>query len=233
MLTLLFWKNTFFFLRKDFIVNTKLYKHNVIKREGWKNIGKHGRDIKWVAPASDAAWRTRDAIALTFGRVRPLFFFFFFSRLAPTQLKLGPIWVISSEISRFQNGWFRTKFKKKKKKVQNALFELNNIPYFSSSAHFIQTPSSLTLSHSITHLSLSLCSRLSTFVSALRLPCDYETLSQTATQSLQTPKFNSLSILWVVFNLWTSCFSYYLLLLLNLVYVYIMWKSMLSNILKI
>ena len=37
------------------------------------------------------------------------------------------------------------------------------------------------------------------------------------------------SNLWVVLNLW-SCFSYYLLLLLNLVYVYIMWKSMLSNI---
>ena len=43
------------------------------------------------------------------------------------------------------------------------------------------------------------------------------------------------SILWVVFNLWTSCFSYYLLLLLNFVFVYIMWKikSMLSNILNI
>ena len=34
------------FLRKDFIVNTKLYQHNIIKREGWKNIGKHGHDIK-------------------------------------------------------------------------------------------------------------------------------------------------------------------------------------------
>ena len=42
--------------------------------------------------------------------------------------------------------------------------------------------------------------------------------------------FNVLvSNLWIVFNLWTSCLSYHLLLLLNLVYVYIMWKSMLSN----
>ena len=112
--------------------------------------------------------------------------------------------------------------KKKKEKVQNTPFELNNIPYFSSSAHFIQTPSSLTLSHSVTRLSLSLCSCLPASISALRLPCGCETLSQTATQSLQTPKFSSLSILWVVFNLLTSCFSYYLVLLLNLVYVYIM-----------
>ena len=91
--------------------------------------------------------------------------------------------------------------KKKKKKVQNAPFELNNIPYFSSSTHFMQTPSSLTLSHSVTRLSLSLRSCLPASVSALRLPCGCETLSQTATQSLQTPKFSSLSILWVVFNL--------------------------------
>ena len=43
------------------------------------------------------------------------------------------------------------------------------------------------------------------------------------------------SILWIIFNLWTSCFSYYLLLLLNLIFVYIMWKtkSMLNNILNI
>ena len=63
-------------------------------------------------------------------------------------------------------------------------------------------------------------------------------LNPTSTQFTQTPKhklsWNVLvSILWVVFNLWKSCFSYYLLLLLNLVYVCIMWKSMLSNILKI
>ena len=96
---------------------------------------------------------------------------------------------------------FRPKFKKRKEKVQNTPFELNNIPYFSSSAHFIQTPSSLTLSHSVTRLSLSLCSCLLASISALRLPCGCETLSQTATQSLQTPKFSSLSILWVVFNL--------------------------------
>ena len=64
------------FLRKDFIVNTKLYQHNIIKREGWKNIGKHGHDIKWVAPASNAARRTRDATALASDHV---FFFFFFS----------------------------------------------------------------------------------------------------------------------------------------------------------
>ena len=45
-------------------------------------------------------------------------------------------------------------------------------------------------------------------------------------------KKKKILILWVVFNLWSSCFSYYLLLFLNSVYIYIMWKSMLSNILK-
>ena len=133
-----------------------------------------------------------------------LFFFFFSAESRRRGSDSGRFTLnraISGETSRFQNGRFRPKFKKKKKKVQNAPFELNNIPYFSSSAHFIQTPSSLTLSHSVTRLSLSLCSCLPASISALRLPCGCETLSQTATQSLQTPKFSSLSILWVVFNL--------------------------------
>ena len=116
----------------------------------------------------------------------------------------------------------QAEIQKKKRKGAKHTVALNNIPYFSSSAHFIQTPSSLTLSHSVTRLSLSLCSCLPASISALRLPCGCETLSQTTTQSLQTPKFSSLSILWVVFNLLISCFSYYLVLLLNLVYVYIM-----------
>ena len=190
------------FLRKDFIVNTKLYQHNIIKREGWKNIGKHGHDIKWVAPASNAARRTRDATALASDHVFFFFFFFFSTDSRWRSLNSGqfrPYRVKPADSETVDSG--RNSKKKKKKKVQNAPFELNNIPYFSSLAHFIQTPSSLTLSHSISHLSLSLCSRLSAFVSALRLPCGYETLSQTATQSLQTPKFSSLSILWVVFNL--------------------------------
>ena len=185
-----------------------IFMSSLITGTQW-NSRKHGRGARGATPASNAARRGH-------GKGTPLLVhpaaschvFFFFQP-------------------------FRRKFKKRKEKVQNTPFELNNIPYFSSSAHFIQTPSSLTLSHSVTRLSLSLCSCLLASISALHLPCGCETLSQTATQSLQTPKFSSLSILWVVFNLWTSCFSYYLVLLLNLVYVYIMWKSMLSNILKI
>ena len=139
------------------------------------NSRKHGRGARGATPASNAARRGRDAVAGASGRVLPCVFFFS---------------AIQAEIQ-----------KKKKEKVQNTPFELNNIPYFSSSAHFIQTPSSLTLSHSVTRLSLSLCSCPPASISALRLPCGCETLSQTTTQSLQTPKFSSLSILWVVFNL--------------------------------
>ena len=119
--------------------------------------------------------------------ISSFFFFFFFisadsHRCGSYSGRITLNQAISGETSRFRPK-FKNK-KKKKKKVQNAPFELNNIPYFSSSAHFIQTSSSLTLSHFITHLSLSLCSRLSTSVSALRLPYGCETLSQIATQSL-------------------------------------------------
>ena len=183
-----------------------IFMSSLITGTQW-NSRKHGHGARGATPASNAARRGHGGRRCWCIRPRLAMCFFF-----------QP---------------FRPKFKKRKEKVQNTPFELNNIPYFSSSAHFIQTPSSLTLSHSVTRLSLSLCSCLLASISALRLPCGCETLSQTATQSLQIPKFNSLSILWVVFNLWTSCFSYYLVLLLNLVYVYIMWKSMLSNILKI
>ena len=122
-------------------------------------------------------WRDMRGMSLP-ARSATFFFFFlnFFSRFVLNRADLGcigrnwliPKWLIQAEIQ---------KKKKKKKKVLNALFELNNIPYFSSSAHFIQTLSSLTLSHSVTRLSLSLCSRLSASVSTLRLPCGCETLS--------------------------------------------------------
>ena len=184
-------------------------------------------------PMRRNAWGTplpaRPAVSCLMG----FFFFFFFSRLAPMRLRLGLIRTESGQLRPYRlKPPIQAKIQKIKK-VQNTPFELNIKPYFSSLHTNTPNFSSLPLSYSITHLSLSLCSRLSAFVFTLRLPCGYETLSQTATQSLQTPKFSSLSILWVVFNLWTSCFSYYLLLLLNLVYVYIMWKTMLSNILKI
>ena len=140
------------------------------------NSRKHGRGARGATPASNTA-RRGDAEG--------------------TPLPVHP--AASCHVFFFPA--IQAEIKKKKKKVQNTLFELNNIPYFSSSAHFIQTPSSLTLSHSVTRLSLSLCSCLPASISALRLPCGCETLSQTTTQSLQTPKFSSLSILWVVFNL--------------------------------
>ena len=136
-----------------------------------------------------------------------LFFFFFSSRLTPMLLRLEQYQVkpVDSKTADLgQNSKFKiqnSKFKIQKKKVQNASFELNNIPYFSSLAHFIQTPNYLTLSHSVTHSSLALSVCLSASVSALRLPYGCETVNQTATQSLQTPKFSSISILWVVFNL--------------------------------
>ena len=170
-------------------------------------------------------------------RPRPATCFFFLANTRRRSSDLGRFTLNRADLGLIgRNGRFKSKFKKKKKKVQNASFELNNKPYFSllhpnTKVQLSLTPSlvfhslyalaslplsllsvspvavrhstrqplshsfklqltsskhqSSAFSHSVTHLSLSLCFRLSAFVSALRLPCGCETLSQTATQSLQ------------------------------------------------
>ena len=132
---------------------------------------KHGRDTRGVAPASDVVGHddTRGTSLPThpaaFGHM--VFFFFFFSRLALTRLRLG---LICAELG--QLGPYRPKLpiqdeiQKKKKKVQNSLFEINiKNP---TSAHFTQTPNFNCLSsHFVSHSSLcSLLSVLSTSVSS-------------------------------------------------------------------
>ena len=148
-------------------------------------------------------------------RVRPchaswvFFFLFYFSRLAPMRLRLGLIRTESGQLRPYRlKPPIQAKIQKKKK-VQNTPFELNIKPYFSSLHTNTPNFSSLPLSHSVTRLSLSVCS----------LPLSLLAMRHSASAELVT---------WL-----TSYFSYYLLLLLNLVYVCIIWKSMLSNILKI
>ena len=157
---------------------------------------KHGRGTRGAAPASNAAGRgdtpgtPLPARPDASRHVMPRGFHVFLAdsrRCEPTQLRFGLICAESGRLGPESADSGRNS--KKKKKVQNALFNLYINP---TSAQFTQTPK-----HKLS--------------------------------------WNVLVwILWVVFNLWKSCFSYYiLLLLLNLVYVCIMWKSMLSNILKI
>ena len=96
---------------------------------------------------------------------------------------------------------------------------------------------SATQSHTQSHSQLTLTlTRHNLTLNSLTTSPTHSQLTLTLTQSHSNfwTSWNVLvSILWAVFNLWTSCFSYYLLFLLNLVYVYIILKSMLSNILKI
>ena len=148
---------------------------------------KHGHGTRGTALASNAARRVRGTAAPTWADSH----------------WIGPTQAVSAETADSgQNS-------KKKKKVQNTPFELNIKPYFSSLHTNTPNFSSLPLSHSVTRLSLSMCS----------LPLSLLAMRHSASAELVT---------WL-----TSYFSYYLLLLLNLVYVCIMWKSMLSNILKI
>ena len=119
---------------------------------------KHERGTRGAAPASNTARRgdARETPLPTCSAVSCHVAFVFSSRLAPTRLRLGPIRTESSCIGR--NRRFRPKFKKKKK-VQNAPFEQNIKPSFSS-LH-TNTPNSalcLSLSLSLTRLSLSVCS---------------------------------------------------------------------------
>ena len=96
---------------------------------------------------------------------------------------------------------------------------------------------SATQSHTQSHSQLTLTlTRHNLTLNSLTTSPTHSQLTLTLTQSHSNfwTSWNVLvSILWAVFNLWTSSFSYYLLLLLNLVYIYIILKSMLSNILKI
>ena len=66
---------------------------------------KHGRGIGGAAPASDAAGRARDATARASSRVRPRHATWrvpFFSRLAPTRLRLGPILTESGRLGPYR-----------------------------------------------------------------------------------------------------------------------------------
>ena len=128
-------------------------------------------------------WRDTRGTLLPVRRAASYHVFFFLAdsrqcgsdlgRFTLNQVNLGHIGHIGRNR---QNGRFRPKFPKKKKKVQNALFELNNKSYFSSlhpntKLQLFLTPS--LISHSFCALCLS--------VSALRLPCGCKTLSHLVT----------------------------------------------------
>ena len=135
---------------------------------------KHGRDTKGVVHASDVAGHddaqgtplpTHPAV---FGHV---VFFFFLADLHRHGYDSGRFvlnWANLGRIGRnCRNRRFRTKFKKKKKKVQNSSFEINiKNP---TSAHFTQTPNFNCLSsHFVSHSSL--CSLLSVLSASVSSP---------------------------------------------------------------
>ena len=123
--------------------------------------------------------RTRDVAACASGHILPRVSFFF-SGLTPMQLRLGLIHVELGQLGPYRAKplkWpIQAKIQKKKKKVQNTPFELNNKPYFSSLHPNTKLQLSLTpslISHSLCALCLS--------VSALHLLCGCETLSHSVT----------------------------------------------------
>ena len=191
--------------------------------------GMHGRGSQASAPASDAARRGRVAadrasvprcaaschVAIPESGRRG----WNRHRHGRNRRQLGPYRPVSAEsagIGRNGRSGRNSKKRKKKKKGAKLTVWLNLNTQTLSAPH----TSSKTPKHP---LSLRPSSLFSVFW-ALCECCVHTALLQTL-----------VSILWIIFNLWTSCFSYYLLLLLNLVFVYIMWKSksMLSNILNI
>ena len=107
-------------------------------------------------------WRSgtrRDAAARVSRCIMPRGIYFFFKLTCADAALTRAISAWISRIGRNRrNGWFRPKFKEKKK-VQNTPFELNIKPSFRS--FHTNTPNSalcLSLSSSLTRLSLSLCS---------------------------------------------------------------------------
>ena len=132
---------------------------------------KHGRDTRGVAPASDVAGHD-DARGTPLPTHPAMFghmvFFFFLADLHRHGYDSGRFvlnWANLGRINR--NHRFRTKFKKKKKKVQNSPFEINikNL----TSTHFTQTPNfSCLSSHFVSHSSL--CSLLSVLSASVSLP---------------------------------------------------------------
>ena len=94
----------------------------------------------------------------------PIFFVFFHFLIRTDSGRNTPI-----QADRHQTGQFKPKFKKKKKKVQNAPFELNNktLNYLSSQPNSFFN---LQLSH-------SLCSPIPSQLSALHLPSLKDALS--------------------------------------------------------
>ena len=124
---------------------------------GYIEAMKYGHGTRGVAPVSDTATH-EGRRCLHVGPCHATWFF-----LADSHQR-------GSDLGRFtlnransgcigQKSRFRRKFKKKnKKKVQNAPFELNIKPYFSSLHTNTPNFSYLPLSQSVTRLSLSLCS---------------------------------------------------------------------------
>ena len=150
--------------------------------------------------------------------------FFFFFPIRADLHRRGLNWSVSGETAetlRFRQywrriGWFRLKFKKKRKKVQNAPFELNNktLNYLSS-----QPDSFFNL-----QLSHSMCSPIPSRLSALHLPSltqSHSQESQLLTHShfaLHLPSginlklsilvFHSSHMLWLLLNVSVIWFIY-------------------------
>ena len=137
----------------------------------------HRRSKMGAATASDT-WVT----PLPVRRCCVQFFLsFFISWYAPTQAETHRF-----RPYRHQTGQFKPKFKKKKKKVQNAPFELNNktLNYLSSQPNSFFN---LQLSH-------SLCSPIPSQLSALHLPSLKDALSHSLRHILTLLFFAWLSV---------------------------------------
>ena len=137
----------------------------------------HRRGKMGAATASDT-WVT----PLPVHRCCVQFFFsFFISWYTPTQAETHRF-----RPYRHQTGQFKPKFKKKKKKVQNAPFELNNktLNYISSQPNSFFN---LQLSH-------SLCSPIPSRLSALHLPSLKDALSYSLRHILTLLFFAWLSV---------------------------------------
>ena len=187
---------------------------------------KHGCGTRGAAPASDAAGCGDASGTPLLARpaasrcVVPCGFHVLLvdsRRLVPTRADAAPTRADScSGLNRpyRPKQTIQAEIQKKKKGAERTVWLISK-PYFSPISHKRQNISSHLSSHFVSHFTCLCALCLSASVSSPLWLWDTQPLG---THSVCCFK---------------SCFSYYLLLLLNLVYVCIISKSMLSNILKI